>query len=236
MFGDEASSAARAHALDQHPREAVGLVAGGEYLPFENVAPDPLEQFQLPTPALERIAQGGVQGVIHSHCAPRHGRFPSSLDMRSQIEINLPFGIVWTEGETATEPLWWGDFRLEEELVGRQFMPGIHDCYGLLRSYYWQERGVRLVDVPRDADFWYKGEDLLRQSAPSVGFRYIEAQAAVAGDLLFMSFDNRTSMPSHCAILLDRGLILHHLPRRLSRREPIGPWRGHITHWLRHEA
>jgi len=61
----------------------------------------------------------------------------------------------------------------------------------------------------------------------------LEASGSVAplGDVFLAQV--RAPVPNHGGVYLDGGLILHHLEGRLSRREPLGPWRRFVTHALR---
>lgn len=228
MFAAAVEAAARAHAVRDYPREACGLVIGGEYRAFANVAVDLENEFQLPADAPHVF-----EAVIHSHCAPAHGIEPSAADMRGQMETAVPWGIVLTDGKTASAPLWWGDFRLDEPLIGRQFCHGVLDCYSLIEARWWQECKVRLPIVPRDREWWERGGDLYREGFASAGFRQITEAEAAPGDVVLMQV--RSKVPNHGGIIRENGLVLHHLQNRLSRQEPLGGWRKFITHWLRRE-
>lgn len=231
MFDAAVCDAARAHARLEYPKESCGLVSKGQYVPLPNVALDPLEGFELPAASL--VDHAPVDAVIHSHCAPRHRAEPSAEDMANQIATGIPvYGIVLTDGaELGSGPLWFGEFLLDEPLIGREFVHGVRDCYSLIRAWYWQERKVKLKEFPRGLD-WWKTSDLYRDGFPQAGFRAIDADEAKPGDVLLMQVRER--VPHHAAILLEDGLLLHHLPGRLSRREPAGQWRKYIVSYLRH--
>jgi proteasome lid subunit RPN8/RPN11 len=231
MFGPDVDEAARAHALREYPRESCGVVRSWKYHPLANVSPEPEESFVLPASALVDFYP--VEAVVHSHCAPRHNGNPSAEDMESQIETRVPiYGIVLSDGKDAGGPVWIGDFLLDEPLVGRSFAHGVRDCYSLVRSYYWQERRIKLPEFPRSTGWWRSGVDMYREKFPEAGFARIDAADVAPGDVLLLQI--RESVPHHAVVLLADGLILHHLPNRLSRREPIGPWRKYVVDYLRH--
>jgi cell wall-associated NlpC family hydrolase len=231
VFGAKVETAAKAHAIAQHPKEACGVVSGGVYVPLRNVARDPLEGFALPRTAWAKHAP--VQAVIHSHVAPRHGRAPSAADMTGQMETGVPWGIVLTDGTGAWGPLWFGDHIIDEPLIGREFTHGVRDCYALVRAWFWQRRGVRLPDFARDDDWWNEGGDLYRDGFAKAGGVAIDASEAREGDVVLMQLHG-VPVPHHAGVIEAGGLLLHHLPGRLSRREPLGPWRRYVTHWLRY--
>lgn len=237
MFGIEVEAAARAYALATWPEECCGIVERGVFLPLPNEAEDRRESFRLPA----RVwIEHHVEAVVHSHVVGRHPRWPSAADMQGQIASAVPWGIVWTSSGDASGPLWWGDFVLDDPLLGREFEPGIRDCYGLVRAAFWQMREVKLPEFARDDQWWNKGGDLLREGFPSAGFAVVHQgggdgalRATRPGDVVLMAIRSGET-PNHCGIVLEDGLVLHHLANRLSRREPLGPWAGHVTHVLRY--
>jgi hypothetical protein len=46
----------------------------------------------------------------------------------------------------------------------------------------------------------------------------------------------RSSKENHGGILVGNDLIVHHLPSRMSRREPAGLWGRQATRWLRYKG
>ena len=227
MFGPDVNDAARAHAIEAWPKEACGIVVDGVYKRARNTARDPEQTFRMPA---NTFAMRDVQAVIHSHCEPAHGPWPSAADMRGQLDTAVPWGIVWTDGQTAREPLWLGEHTLDADLLGRPFRPGVYDCYALVRAWYWRELGVKLPEFPRDADWWHAGGNLLADGFEPAGFRAVDDIRV--GDVLLMQI--RSKVPNHCAVALDNGLMLHHLENRLSAREVMGRFLPFVTHRLRH--
>jgi len=230
MFAPHVDRDARAHAIREFPKESCGIVTGGEYMPIENVAEDPVADFKMPPNAF--TAHGKVDAVIHGH--RKSASSPSANDMVHQIATAVPWGIAQTDGIDASPVLWWGDFRLDEPLLGRQFVHGITDCYAAVRAWHWQRRKVRLIDIPRQDQWWGNGGDLYNDWFPRAGFRTIPESEAQIGDLALINF--RSKVPNHSGTLVEDGLIFHHLQGRLSCREPIGRWGPLITKWLRHEG
>lgn len=231
MFGPDIDTAARDHAKAQFPKESCGLVVEGTYLPSDNIASDPLHDFRMADDAF--TAHGKVDGVVHSH-AQGSPFSPSGSDMQHQISTDVPWGIVLTDGKAASPVLWWGDFRLDEPLLGRRFVHGVTDCYSAIRAWRWQNLKVKLPDFPRDDQWWTKGSNLYTEGFPKAGYRAIPESEAKVGDVCLINF--RSKVPNHGGTLVEGGLLYHHLQNRLSCREPIGRWRSMITKWLRHEG
>lgn len=243
MFSPAVDAAIKAHALAEYPKECCGVVNGAKeaaaYVALQNIAANPEEEFELPRAALIELAP--VLAVVHSHCFPKHGASPTSLDMQFQMQVGLPYGIVWTDGKAAGVPVWFGDFLLDVPLfnaagrhIQREFLHGVTDCYSLIRTWFWQKRGVKLSEFPRDDEWWKAGGDLYRDGIAKSGFHEISANEAKPGDVALMKW-GKWPVPFHAGILVEDGLILHHLARRLSRREPFGRWTHYVTHYVRHE-
>ncbi|TPW29670.1 hypothetical protein FJU08_12685 [Martelella alba] len=192
MFDETVEGAARAHALEVWPQEACGVVSKGVYVRVKNIATDPQDGFEMPADTWLTLKP---EAVIHSHNAKRHPHWPSGADMQSQIAAAIPFGIVSTDGEVTTPVLWWGDQILDTDLIGRSFIPGIFDCYGLVRSWYWQTRKFHLPDFARSREWWNDGENLLVDHFTEAGFEAIDAKQARPGDVFFMKI--MAKVPCH---------------------------------------
>jgi len=225
----EYNSVAANHAIAEYPREACGVVVAGQYVPVPNISDSPCDDFQMPADAW--LNYGGVQAVIHSHCAPDHFHAPSAADMARQAETALPWGLIYTDGKSASEPLWWPE-PLDAPLSGRQFLPGVTDCWSLIRGWFWQNRQIVIRDFPRDVDWWDRGGDLYTQGLPIAGFRQIgRDESGAIGDLALLQI--RSPVPNHSAVIVEPGVMLHHLQGRLSCCEPIPRWGKLIVSWWR---
>lgn len=221
-------AAARAHAIAEHPAEAVGaIVAGPDYRPLKNVSATPTTHFRVAPRDMRRVE---ALAILHSHT---NGRvMPSSADMAQQIATALPWGLIVTNGTGAVGPFWWGDMLAAAPLIGRTFRHGITDCYALIRDWYALERNVALPEFARDDGWSAAGGDLYRRHFAEAGFAELPGDAEpMAGDVPLMRLHG--PVEHHAGILLGQGLVLHHLADRLSRREPFGPWRRYATTILR---
>ena len=226
----------RLHAVAEYPRESCGLIlSNGEYLPCENTAADPEHDFRIATKTMTQ----DIAAVVHSH--PDGPGEPTASDMQSQIACGVPFGICVSYKDYAEPPFFWGDSLPVPPLLGRQFRhgpsgnDGCGDCYALVRDYYRQERGVTLLDFPRDNDWWRNGEDLYTAHFVEAGFRPLTAAEQPERGDVAMIVVPRSDVVNHAAIYLGEGLFLHHLYNRLSVREPVGRWQRHIVRWIRYD-
>lgn len=253
----QALDAARAHALKEFPKEACGLVVNGAYLPCVNQAVEPEKDFLISGIVWKQLAEKGleVEAVIHSH--PNGPLFPTDTDMQGQIQTAVPWVILATDGERVAPPIVWDAFAAPGPVLGREFVHGIMDCYEMFRDVFrlgregleaqgvmgWPLPPIELPPVPRRDGWWESstgpdGETIPPQNLyvdylSKTGFRKIAPSEIVAGDCFLMSI--RSKVPNHAGVYLGDNLIMHHLPSRASRREPIGIWLRAVEGWYRHE-
>lgn len=222
-----------AHAASEVPREACGLLVatniGPKYFRCRNTHPKPTDNF-----AMDRYDQadaedaGEILALVHSH--PSLPPNPSQADKVEAEKWGLPWFIVNPlTGEMAKyEPNGY-----VAPLVGREFVHGILDCFTLIRDFYSQELGITLPDFEREDDWWHKGQNLYTDHYAEAGF-VVTHDDPRRGDVILMQL--RSDRPNHGAVFLGDETILHHLPGRLSRRDPYcGYWHNITTHVLRYE-
>lgn len=241
------STAARQHALNAYPNESCGLVVNDVYFSCVNHAQDPVNNFRIdPRTWLKAQEQGTIRAVLHSHPDGPHN--PTKRDMQGQIDSAVPWGVIWTDGERTSEPILWGDTLPIQPLVGRPFVHGVTDCYSLVRDAFrlgkeqmayqgvkeWPFEPVTMPEVPRDDSWWTTDEDLYVDHLKSVGWKEIAASDVQPGDGFLMKI--RSSKMNHAGLYVGNNLILHHLPTRVSRREPVGIWTRNVDMWLRYEG
>ncbi len=193
--------AAKAHAAECYPHESCGLVLQigrrQEYHPCTNVASDPSEEFRIsPEEYAEAEDRGEIIGVVHSH--PDATSRPSVHDVAMCNSGMVPWHIIsWPEGDVRTI------VPEEAPLIGRPFAHGTdHDCYGLIRAWYKQERGIELPRFEHDRYWWELGEDLYLQHYCDAGFAQVEDGTLEVGDVILMQVQAKTV--NHGAVYLAR--------------------------------
>ncbi|SER29897.1 Proteasome lid subunit RPN8/RPN11, contains Jab1/MPN metalloenzyme (JAMM) motif [Faunimonas pinastri] len=239
--------AAQAHARAEYPKESCGLVVGGVYQPCFNYATAPEQDFEIASRVYkDALDTGALQAVLHSH--PGGPFYPSERDMQSQIDMDLPWGIIVTDGERTSPPIVWGDSLPIAPVIGREFTHGIHDCYSLVRDTFrlgkerlseqgiedWPFDPIELPEVARSDGWWSGDQDLYADHFAKFGFTPVPLSEVRPGDCFLMGI--RSEKLNHAGILLSNDLLLHHLPTRLSRREPVGIWARHAEIWVRYEG
>ena len=226
---------ALAHAKEDFPKEAVGLVhvvkGKNRYFKCKNIAETPDEHFILdPDDYLKAETKGEITAVVHSH--PKTSPAPSPADMVACEASGLPWFIVNPNTET------WGSYKpngFELPYVGREFSHGIVDCYSLVRDFYKREFNLELNDYNRRDQWWYKGENMYLDNFAKEGFKEIDISEVGYGDLFLMQLES--PVPNHAAIYLDQGIVLHHVQGRLSSRDVYGGYYQKVTaKVLKHES
>jgi cell wall-associated NlpC family hydrolase len=229
----------RQQAIEAYPLEAVWLITPGECRQVKNVHVDPENYFSVSKRVLASALSRGLLAVVHSH--PNGIHAPSEADMLSQLALGVPFGLLTTDGEFASDLLWWGADTPVEPLLGRGFRHGTSDCYALIRDYYRTEKDVLLPEFPRSWKWWESGGEGFMAGYEKAGFVQIDQAEAREGDVWLAQL--RSPVPNHGGVLLDNNMMMHQAGgtepvdlSRLSIREPIHRYVSLITHWLRYEG
>ena len=234
----EAHEALRQHAVDRFPNECCGVIINGIYYPCKNLATTPEQTFKLGGAEVTQLElkHGSVEAVVHSHpyTAITRGKWepewPSSHDMESWMKGKVPWCIVATDGEGITAPVWLND-QDRPELLGREFVHGITDCYALIRDYFWFQ-GVEIPNYARGMEWWMQGQDLYSENFATAGFVEIPADEARIGDVVLMKV--ASPVINHGGVITGPNEISHHLIHRLSGRDTLSRWRRTIAKYLRH--
>ncbi|OAH25734.1 C40 family peptidase [Serratia marcescens] len=216
-----------AHAQAVAPAESCGLVVrteqGVRYFPAENRAACRAQHFIFtPEDYIQASRQGEVVAVVHSH--PDGEPFLSTADREHQVNSGLPWWLV-CEGRIHR-------FRCVPPLLGRQFVHGDTDCYGLFRDAY-HLAGIDLPDFYRGEDWWRRGDNLYLDNFGDNGFRQVKTSIR-PGDIILCCY--ASSVPNHAAVYLGDQTILHHIPNQLSKREVYTDRWQRMTHsiWRYH--
>jgi len=232
---DATRAAALDHAKAAYPHEACGLVVivrGKErFWPCRNLSEVPQDQFIIdPVDYAAAEAAGEIVAVFHSHVHIPPA--PSQPDLVSCEATGLRWYIVNPQTEE------WAEFEPSgyvAPLVGRTHCWGRLDCWSLVRDWYQRERGIDLIDLPRSAGFWRRGENILGDNCERAGFRdLVEGEGMQAGDVILTQTGD-SPFPNHVLLYLGDDLILHHAENRLSSRDIYGGWyRKHTVRVVRY--
>jgi len=201
--------------------EVCGLIVDNKTLiPCRNTHPEPAQHFRIDDADwLRAEGTGEVTAIFHSH--PVDLPVLSGADRGAQVASGID---------------WWlasggrlHKFRPVPHLLGRQFVHGSTDCYGLFRDVY-HLCGIDLPDFDRSNGWWIRGENLYLKNMAANGFYEIQAAEIQPGDVMIRRAFAECD-PCHAMIWLGDNTILHHEQTgRLSRREQLRPAHVRLTH------
>lgn len=96
----------------------------------------------------------------------------------------------------------------------RVYVYGVLDCYTLIRDYFRDKYNVWIpANIDRSFGWWHNGRNLYVDMYSEYGFTET-TDLIRKDDVLLFKFDN--GMPSHSAIYIGEGMMLHHMIGRLS--------------------
>jgi proteasome lid subunit RPN8/RPN11 len=226
------------HALEEYPLESCGLLLkDGSYERATNESSNPENSFEIDAVKVA-MRRKEIYAIIHSH--PNGPHYPSKSDMQSQINLDIPYGIIVCSKEVAQKPFFFGDALGQRPgLIQRPFQHGITDCYALIRDFYY-EHGIIVPDIPRDWEWWDDGLNLYEDFLEYAGFSKIKNTNYRYGDIGFAKI--RSKVVNHAGILLNSGLFLHHpcngggySTSSVSKRDPLNRYLKHIEFWARYK-
>ena len=222
-----------AYAKAQAPHEMCGFLLrdymDGKpfFYPCQNVAGDPENYFEIaPEAQIEAEKLGWIEAIVHSH---PNGEPTLSLADRQMMSQSDSDWILVCDGKLHLFPK-------IQPLVGREFVHGETDCYTLFRDFYFLA-GADLPNFHRADDWWQTGQDLYLANMAKHGFSRVNSDDILQiGDVILMQVG--ADVANHAAIYLGDQTVLHHSPKRLSKRDLYdGYWLKH-THsiWRYMEA
>ena len=213
------------HANQCGEAECCGFVINNKtYVPCENISADPKNYFEIsPDDWITAEQQGVVTAIVHSH--------PNGLPILSEADQIY---------QQKTGVNWWlvcnnqiYKFRCVQPLIGREFQHGVTDCYTLFRDAY-HLCGIDIPDFKRADEWWNTGENLYLDNMAKNGFYQINLSNLQEGDIILFSLNSKTV--NHAAVYIGDNSILHHLPKRLSKRDLFsGYWLKNYHSIWRHQ-
>ena len=107
--------------------------------------------------------------------------------------------------------------------IGKEFVYGSQDCYTLFINYYQDELGISIPKIENTEGWWETENSLYVDNLADAGFEVVDIKDIKENDLLLICLMSK--VPSHAAIYLGDGFILHHAVDRLSTIQPLtGFW------------
>jgi proteasome lid subunit RPN8/RPN11 len=229
-INDAIRAAALAHAQQDDPREACGLVlvirGRQAYRPCRNIGEEPGDMFVIdPDDYRQAEDDGEVLAVVHSHPITPPG--PNPTDRAACEASGLPWLIV------NPKTLVWAEIEpcgYQAPLLGREWVWGAQDCWTLARDWY-AEQGTVLPDWPRPARASeFEEAPMFEGRWEEAGFEQIDPADMREGDAVLMAIGN--TRLNHVGVYVGDQMLLHHLRGRLSSRDLYGGWLQNCTGWV----
>lgn len=123
-----------------------------------------------------------------------------------------------------------------KHLLGRPYVSGRNDCYGLARDYYRDLFAIQIVDAARPEGWWNEPDiSLIDDFMESDGWEQIgtNTRNLKVGDGLVFSLINGKA--NHVGVYVGNGAFIHHVWRRFSNEEALlDKWKSRLLMILRH--
>lgn len=122
-----------------------------------------------------------------------------------------------------------------QDYLGRRYLDGRHDCYGLVRDFYRREYGLTLRNYARPVGFDHSGLLLLTDNFRREGFEIVNTPISLLepGDGLLMMLASR--QVNHVGVYIGEKKFLHHLYQRPSSVETLDHrWQQRLSLIVRH--
>lgn len=125
-----------------------------------------------------------------------------------------------------------------KHLVGRMYISGYQDCYGLARCYYKDVFQMELTNFARPTEWWLEpGLNLLTDNLFLDGWEDVGTNLRnlrVGDGLLFTLISGRAN---HVGVYVGNGHFIHHIFGRLSAEEPlVHKWMSRCLMVVRHKT
>ncbi|MEM4406674.1 MAG: NlpC/P60 family protein [Candidatus Methanomethylicaceae archaeon] len=201
------------------------ILKDGTVFQSRNDSENPERSFAISVDEFNRAKQWGeVIAVFHSHLGPQIEGV-TDTDIKEQQLTGLPWGVLFYFNGYVAGPFWWGYEVPLAPLIGREFVPGVFDCYTLCRDFHKVVFNIELPNPPRSGLWWEKGIEVIEPELELNNELYdsIQYSDLEPGDVLIGRALSKVL--NHFAVYLGDGTILHHLAGRLSSRTALGPWK-----------
>lgn len=221
------------HVKSVLPNEACGFLVEDGFVQCINIHPKPNESFAISAEDYAKAEGRSIIAVFHSHTG-KNNKF-SQHDIKSCKSLNTPW-LMYCYG---TNSWHYMDPTGNAPYTERQWVYGVHDCYGLVRDYYKNEFGILLDDFERNGEFEWTSPEwrMFESNFKEQGFIAIEGSELRRGDIFLMQL--QATNPNHVGVLHspETGVFYHHLLDRLSEANVYGGyWKKCTNKILRHQG
>ena len=123
-----------------------------------------------------------------------------------------------------------------KHLLGRPYVSGRHDCYGLAVDYYRDIYGIQLINAARPEGWWDCPQiSLIDDFMEADGWEQVgkNTRALQPGDGLIFSL--LTGKANHVGVYVGNGTFIHHIWQRYSCEDALmEKWKSRLLTVVRH--
>lgn len=199
----------------------------------ENIAEDKENNFQFSVQDSIFAQDKDVVGIFHSHtdCDQALSTFShADIDAAEEFQKPLYLYVLKTKKWLNYTPNGYS-----RDLIGRQFIRGINDCYTELRDYYRQELKINLRDYIRYEEVFEGKNDYIMENIWKEGF-ITQPNTSVIHKNDILVFRRYGAYPRHLGVFVGNGRFLHQPAINLSCVEILsGFWQSNLKYVLRHK-
>ena len=234
------------HALDEAPDECCGVLLQNkntkdlEIFKCKNSSTNKANHFLIsPSDYLKASKGGEILAFYHSHFSEEDSF--SEYDKLQSEQHNVKFILYCVKKNSFHEHK---PEKCKSPYVGRDFELGVNDCLTLGIDYYENECNIKIKNHYRDRNWFIENPNSYQEHYKEEGFIKMLDGPLTKKDLpkikkhdaLLMKYLGK-NFPTHGAIYVGNGLILHHQINCYSRIEPYdGIFPERTVGVLRHES
>ena len=217
------------HAIDEVPHECCGILLQNEnensleILKCENSSAHKANHFLIsPRDYLKASEKGKIIAFYHSHCSEEDSF--SEYDKLQSEQHNIKYILYCVEKNTFHE---YEPKNYTSPYVGRDFELGVNDCLTLGIDYYKNECDIQIKNHYRDRNWFIENPNSYQEHYEEEGFIKVldgpltkeNLPEVKKHDAVLMKYLGK-NFPTHGAMYIGDGLILHHQIGCYSRVEP----------------
>lgn len=202
--------------------------------PCENISLDKKNNFEISADDyLKCLKLGKILAIYHSHPDTDQAQNGfSKEDLETADEIEIPMRMYSVRYKEWHEYIPKG-YNLP--LIGEPFLWGEKDCFGLIRTFLRQEKGIYLNDYPRDKNFQHSDNNQILENIEKENYYSIGSTALLKKHDILLFNSGRANV-QHMAVFMGNSRILHHPLNSLSIIDIFNDkWQQRLQHVLRHK-
>lgn len=185
--------------------------------PCKNISQNPENSFEISSDDFIKVENmGSIYGIFHSHIN-ENSDF-SENDKNCAEESVLPIFCYSLQDKKMQE---YRPKDYKAQILQKEFICGINDCFSLVRDYYWNNFNYLVDDFDREENFEKTNSPLILENYSSQGFYIPDNQIDIKEHDVLLYKSIRSIYPHHFEIFIGDSRVIQHLKNRLSGKNII---------------